>query len=261
MAYTPVNLAIYTAALAGAAAGLGASSRVPSAQASTDPNDISIADIAESFAESLDTQWGVKVGTTADALQVTGVQQIAEAWWSARGYFTSVAAILPSTYTTFANALIAVVQAGRAAAIAQGVTPALVAPIVSGASNGQNLGVTNLQVQAECPAGGGDSAVVDTGYKTPAGAGDDIAGSVTFVDVTGTITQAFNLHSVMQNFAGLAVGDHTLAGSQNVGGAGLAGSTVTLGVTGGGNLSLKFTTPGGYANAVRCLANLTLSTN
>lgn len=133
MAYTPSNVNIYYAALAGAASGLGASGRAPTDALSTDPSVVMVARIAESFAESYDTQWGIIIGTTADAYQVAATQEICEAVWEERGIPTGTFSFLPSSYTVLCKGLIALVEAGETAAYAAGAPPS---PPAAGSGGG-----------------------------------------------------------------------------------------------------------------------------
>lgn len=125
MAYVPNNTNIFLAAMAGAVAGMSASTRAPVGSSDpTNPVNVNVADVALAFAEAYDTVWGINVGTGADSLQVDSTKEICEAFWEARQQPNAIPQFLnPTVYLAQCRNLIAYVQAGDAAVIAAGVIP------------------------------------------------------------------------------------------------------------------------------------------
>lgn len=155
MSYTVLNQAIFTAAFAGAIAGMGSSERVPTDTSITSTSQTNMASIAGAYAQSVDTAWGNFPSTQLD---VAGIQEASAATWEGRTPAPVAPFFTPSTYTGLASALIAQVKAGDAYMVAQGIpsvfSPNSVALIVgswfvdpantSGLANDANNGRTAL---------------------------------------------------------------------------------------------------------------------
>jgi len=147
--YVPNNLAIFTAAFAGALAGMGAANRVP-----TDSNPIDYTgqtNVAGAFAQELDTQWGAAPSNT---LSVTAIEQLAETAWQDRFVNDVPPFNLPSNYTSLCQALVAIAQAGGTYFTTEGITPA---PSPSGG------GVTSVITADIAALSGLDTAELSTG--------------------------------------------------------------------------------------------------
>lgn len=114
MSYTPNNVAVYLAAFQGTISGMGAAGR-----ALSDPTqaDYAIfANVADAFAQELDTVWGANAFT---AFEVNAIEECSEGVWEG-GWATSVT---PSDYTKLATAVIALVKEGNAKVVTEGVDP------------------------------------------------------------------------------------------------------------------------------------------
>lgn len=121
MAYTPLNINVYTAAFAGAMAGLG----VPNGAFIIDPTTAdyaSVAAVAAVFSQAVDTAWGAS--RIANAYDLAAITDASDALFSrGPGYpFTGVV-LTQANWTTVATALVAMVQQGDTNATAvQGIT-------------------------------------------------------------------------------------------------------------------------------------------
>ena len=123
--YVPQNLTIFTAAFAGALAGMGSSGRVI-----TDPipaDYSSYTDAAGAFAQAIDTTWGV---TPATELDVQAMEECCESSFQGRSPPVGAPFNLASNYTGLAAAIVALVQEGDAYYASQGI----VSPVVDGSA-------------------------------------------------------------------------------------------------------------------------------
>ena len=68
--YSPKNKTTYTAAYAGAIAGIAASQRTPTDEVATDLPLVGNSDIAGAWAQELDTQWGAAAPSTLDVIAI-----------------------------------------------------------------------------------------------------------------------------------------------------------------------------------------------
>lgn len=118
MAYTPKNVGIFTAAFAGALAGMGASDRVPSEIVSTAYTGL--CQVAGAYAQQFDTTWAFRATTGLDR---DCVRQLSEAVWQDRSPQAVAPNLTPSTYAGLVNALIAQVTAAETYFSAQGIVP------------------------------------------------------------------------------------------------------------------------------------------
>ncbi len=113
MSYTPNNAAIYLAAYAGALAGLGACTQPIS-------NVTNPANMADAFAQAVDTVWGA---TGFAVLDQTELQECSEAAWENRSPLKMPDAQIASAYTGIATEIVALVRAGTARVRAEGIDP------------------------------------------------------------------------------------------------------------------------------------------
>jgi hypothetical protein len=116
MSYAPKNQAIFSAALAGALAGMGVSGRVLT---SVNPADYTgLAIVAGAFAQALDTAWGVNPATDVE-VATTGFAS--EAAWEGRSPQNVPPNDSPANYTTEATAIVTAIQSSVAYLAGQGV--------------------------------------------------------------------------------------------------------------------------------------------
>jgi hypothetical protein len=131
VSYTPLNLDVYTAAFSGAHAGISASGRQP---AEILPSDyVGSADVAGAFAQAIDQAWA---GASSNALDIEVIEEASEGVWSGRNISNKAPFTLPSTWTTLAEAIVAMVEAGETYFASQGIVPP---PWNSGGGGGGNL--------------------------------------------------------------------------------------------------------------------------
>lgn len=117
MSYTPNNTDVYLRAAAGFMAGIAAS-----AVTDTLAGDFSLyAQMADAYAQQLDTSWGVT--PTPTNLELFTIQEVSEAVWENRSPPPTVNATTPGTYTQVAQSVIARVQQINAQVISQGIDP------------------------------------------------------------------------------------------------------------------------------------------
>lgn len=115
--YTPNNLTVFEAAFAACLAGVGASTRViTSASAANYANPTAV---AQTFAESFDTQWGA---VSPDTFQVFAIKHCTYGVFSGRSPNADAVHTTNSTYTALSNAIIAYITQGENAAAALGIT-------------------------------------------------------------------------------------------------------------------------------------------
>jgi hypothetical protein len=129
MTYIPLNVNVYTAAFAGAIAGSG----VPDGSFIVDPvsgDYAPAANIAAVFAQAVDTAWGV---TTANQYDVDAIEEVCTNILTKGGGAPMTGAVTTqANWTVVATAIVALVRAGDAKAIADGIT----FPAVGGGSSG-----------------------------------------------------------------------------------------------------------------------------
>jgi|SRR3972149_2463201 len=121
MAYVPVNINVYTAAFAGAVAGLNA----PSGAFIIDPTATDYAppvNVAAFFAQAVDTAWGT---AAANAYNLAAITEIANNLFArGPGYPLTGAVLTQANWTITATALVASVRQGDTNASAiQNITP------------------------------------------------------------------------------------------------------------------------------------------
>jgi hypothetical protein len=111
--YVPNNTPVYLAAFAGALAGLGAPN-----QPIVDVDNS--AEMADAFAQALDTVWGVTTYTQLDLLEL---QVCCEDVWSTRSPLPAPASTTPVDYDAIVTEIIALVRAGTAQVESEGIDP------------------------------------------------------------------------------------------------------------------------------------------
>lgn len=125
MAYVPNNTLIFTAAFAGALAGMGASDRVPT---DSNPADYAgLATVAGAFAQAFDTEWAA---SPSNVLNIQATQELCEVAWQDRSPGANPDEngnpspfLNPATYTGLVKALIAIIRSGENYYAAQGIVP------------------------------------------------------------------------------------------------------------------------------------------
>lgn len=132
MTYVPNSLQIFTAALAGAIAGMGASNRLPTDDNSADY--VGLTNVAGAFAQSFDTNWGL---LPVSLLDVSATQQACEAAWQNRSPIDVVPFDDPNNYTQLSRALISIVKASVSYSLSIGIVPPPV-PTAGGGAGGLN---------------------------------------------------------------------------------------------------------------------------
>jgi len=134
MAYTPVNINVYSAAFAGAVAGLGA----PNGAFVIDPLGADYAgpvNVAAFFAQAVDTVWGTAVANSYNLAAITELSN--NLFARGPGYPLTGAVLTQANWTIVATALIALVRQGDTNASAtQNITP----PGVSGSNRAYGNG-------------------------------------------------------------------------------------------------------------------------
>jgi hypothetical protein len=109
MAYTPLNVDVYTAAFAGAMSGLG----VPNGAFIVDPTTgdyAGIAAVAAVFAQAVDTAWGT---LAANAYDLAAISNVSDSVLSrGPGYPLSAPLTTQANWTTVATAIVAMVRQG-----------------------------------------------------------------------------------------------------------------------------------------------------
>lgn len=120
MTYTPQNKTVYTAAYAGAIAGIAASQRTPTDSVPTDTPTVGEAALAGAWAEELDTQWA---GASSSTLDVLSIEECSAAVFIGNCPPAVQPFTTPSNWSVPVAAVIAIVKAGEAYFTSQGVTP------------------------------------------------------------------------------------------------------------------------------------------
>jgi hypothetical protein len=155
MAYTPKNIQIFTAAFAGALAGMGLSDRIIS-----DSNALTyagLATVAGAFAQAIDTAW--TVARSATLLDVEAIQSESAAYWQDRSPNNDATTSNPATYAAAALAILATITASETYFAAQGIIP----PAIPGGSSGG--GFPNVADLATLGAIDWTTAALANGYQ------------------------------------------------------------------------------------------------
>jgi len=116
--YIPSNLDVFTAAYAGAIAGMGVSDRVPTSPVYADY--AGLASVAGAFAQAFDTAYA---GYPVDGLSLATIQEVCETAWQSRAPQAVDPQLTPSTYYSLCNALVAIVASGEVYFSGQGIVP------------------------------------------------------------------------------------------------------------------------------------------
>jgi len=113
--YTPVNASVLISAFSGALAGMGVSDRVPTDPVAADYSGLS--SVAFAFAQSFDTLYSGPAGS----YELQAITQVCETAWQSRAPQATSTNLLPATYSSLCQALIAIVTSGGTLLAAQGV--------------------------------------------------------------------------------------------------------------------------------------------
>lgn len=116
--YVPNDVSVYTAAYAGAIAGMGVSDRVPTS--SNYPDYAGLASVVGAFAEAFDTSY---VGYPVDGLTLAAIQEVCESAWQSRAPLPVPPQLSASTYASLCAALTAIVAASEVYFNAEGIVP------------------------------------------------------------------------------------------------------------------------------------------
>lgn len=119
MAYVPKQNSVYLAAFAGALAGMASS--VGPVSSSTAGDYAFLAQVADAFAQSFDTEYGTV--NAGDEFQIELIAELCESVWSQRSVLPATTSTTPSSYTAECDALVALVVDGSTQLAAQGVNP------------------------------------------------------------------------------------------------------------------------------------------
>jgi collagen triple helix repeat protein len=106
MAYTPFNTSLYLAAFSGCLSGLELA-------------DLAAVAMADAYAQRYDTLWGPSTPTN---LEIISTEDISESVWLNRSPL-EINATIPGAYTAIAEYVIALVQAGNAQVVGEGIDP------------------------------------------------------------------------------------------------------------------------------------------
>jgi hypothetical protein len=182
--YVPNNVLVFIAAYAGSISGMAVAEKV---LVKNNPIDYdAIAKVAGAFAQSFDTEWGLRPTTSLD---VSIIEEECEGTWEGRyPVVSNPSNILPATYTPQCKALIALVTSSASYFAAQGITPPN-----PGGGNGFSS-IIDLSVNA---------AGVDLCWK-------DALGKPTCVMRTGALVNTAGA------FNGGGVGNKSILGARNI---------------------------------------------
>lgn len=234
MAYTPQNVNVFSAAFAGALAGM-TTSGLPTDPVSADY--INITNVALQFAESFDTAWGA---TFANQYHINCILGIAQSVWDSRTPPTTTPfTTTPGTFTSLCNALIGIVNEGQTILVGQGVNPSHLGAnwaSVMGVS-GATLGTIHSQTSASSTGvlamvlNPQSSGVFDVGVRLTYSDGTT-AGSITH----SLVTKQGGAGNVLAGTGFLAqVKTSTFPGSGTSGGILNADASGGAGITFGGS--------------------------
>src|SRR5271165_6910677 len=169
--YTPLNIISFSAAYAGAVAGMGASGRIITDPTSADY--LGVCNVALAYAESFDTVWGATLPTTYEAL---AIDQASAGVLQERNPPDGLPFTLASEWTGLVTAVIALIKEGDFVLTGQGIT----SPAWGG--GGGSTGPTG-PTGATGPTGPTGASV--TGPTGPTGATSTVAGPTGPTGATG----------------------------------------------------------------------------
>lgn len=221
---SPQNKTVYTAAYAGAIAGIAASQRTPTDTVSTDLPTVGEASLAGAWAQELDAQWGTAAPSTLDVLSIEecsaavfigSCPPAVQPFLSAANWSTPVAAV------------IAIVKAGEAYFASQGITPD-----AWPSGGGGTTGATG-PTGATGASGTGPTGATGAGVTGPTGAtGVSVTGSTGPTGSTGATGSGTTGNTGPTGPTGPTGGGSSLAGDAN--GALLSNQVIQVtGATGG----------------------------
>jgi hypothetical protein len=122
MSYVPNDVLVYTAAYSGVISGFAASGRVILDHTVADYGKNAV--IAGAFAASFDTAWEINPDTNPpDTLEVFIIEKACKAVWENRDTELTSETLLPESFTTICEAIIALIIAGEGYFTSQGITP------------------------------------------------------------------------------------------------------------------------------------------
>ena len=165
--YVPNNATVYLRAFDGALAGMAASGRVP---ASSD--DTQYALMADAWAQAVDIAFGVGVPTL---FELQGLEDASQEIWSLRSPLTTPLATVAANYRGLAASVVALVVAGNAQVVAQGVNPNSGSSTLAVAGTGYaHVTAGSLDATAAHGSVAGqipmtNAAVTDAPFVTPSG--------------------------------------------------------------------------------------------
>jgi hypothetical protein len=117
MGYTPNNTSVYLRAAAGFMAGITAAESLRPILAGS---YTMAGEMADAYAQELDTVWG---STAPTSLELLTIAEVSEAVWSTRSPLASNVALLPSAYLQVAEAVVARVMQLNAQVVSEGINP------------------------------------------------------------------------------------------------------------------------------------------
>jgi hypothetical protein len=119
MALVVNNMQVFLAAYAGAAAGMGASNRVPTAQSGIAQVNVNIANVAGAYAIEFDALFAA-AGIDVDCLSTNLITSLTIASWQERNAAAFPANIQPVFFASQVSALLGIIVAAENYATAQG---------------------------------------------------------------------------------------------------------------------------------------------
>jgi hypothetical protein len=117
--YTPINLDVYTMAFEGASSGMISANRINQNASSTNYDTISA--VAGAWATQFDMSWGSSSSLTEG--QALAINNLSLGFWSNRVAEPTPTNLLPATWQTYTNALVAIVQSNDNYLASQGIIP------------------------------------------------------------------------------------------------------------------------------------------
>jgi hypothetical protein len=116
VSYSPNNVSVYLRSFAGCMAGM-----TSSANTDTAATDYTFyGQMADAFAQRVDTAWGVTVPT---ALELDEFQTVSQSIWQGRSPLPASIATIPGSYTQIAQSVCARVLQGNTQVVAEGIDP------------------------------------------------------------------------------------------------------------------------------------------
>lgn len=223
--YSPVNPRFYSAAFAGAIAGISASGKVPF---DANPTDYALyASVAGAFAQSVDVAWN---NVNSNSVDNTTIQMLSEAAFENRTPTSDPTFINPATYTGLALALVAVVRASETYYAQQSITPPPQPGNGATGPTGATGGVTGNTGGTGGTGGTGTNGTNgntgNTGAQGNTGAAGGATGNTGGTGATGA--------------TGSATGNTGSTGGTGQTGAGVQGATGQTGASGSGSGIVKF---------------------